>query len=235
MSYIINYFHPKIETNIETIPEIDIEQFKMNNVSLNKIAFLKNIKLEKKNILNMLTKSTSFSKFNMRTFAESYEKSNVIDQNADYSVGNIQGIIDVLFPPGKNIILNKQNYIILRTTWNQKYKLQTNYKRENTDNTFDITIHIDFKQGDTYTLKDKLDISCEDRYTRIEEDIRELFKRKKVKKDIPIPVAQPVKGGRKRSRKKNTYKKGRRTKRKGKRSKKHITSRKTRQSRQKRK
>jgi len=235
MSYIINYFHPKIETNIETIPEIDIEQIKMNNVSLNKIAFLKNIKLEKKNILNMLTKSTSFSKFNMRTFAESYEKSNVIDQNADYSVDNIQGIIDVLFPPGKNIILNKQNYIILRTTWNRKYKLQTSYKRENTDNIFDITIRIDFKKGDTYTLKDRLDISCEDRYARIEEDVRDLFKQKKVKKDIPIPVAQPVKGGRKRSRKKNTYKKSRRAKRKGKRSKKHITSRKTRQSRQKRK
>ena len=34
MSYIINYFHPKLETNIETIPEIDLENFKINNTSL---------------------------------------------------------------------------------------------------------------------------------------------------------------------------------------------------------
>ena len=92
MSYIINYFHPKIETNIEDIPEIDLENFKINNISLKNIAFLKNIKISKKDITNMLTKQSLFSKFNMREHAEKYEKSNIVDKDSDYTIDNIQTI-----------------------------------------------------------------------------------------------------------------------------------------------
>jgi len=203
MSYIINYFHPKIETNIETIPEINLENFKINNTSIEKIAFLKNIKIPKKDIKNMLTKQTLFSKFNMREYAENYEKSNIINKDDDYTIDNIQTILEVIFPVGKNLILNKKNYIILRNNWNQKYKPQDKYKNESNGIVYNVTLRIDLKTGDKYTFKDRFDVSCEDRYTTMQEDIREIFKRKKkIQPSAPaLPVAEPVKGGKKKRRK----------------------------------
>lgn len=203
MSYIINYFHPKLETNIESIPEINLENFKINNNSLEKIAFLKNIKIPKKDIKNMLTKQTLFSKFNMREYAENYEKSNIINKDDDYTIDNIQTILDVVFPVGKNLFLNKKNYVILRINWNQKYKPQDKYKNESNGIVYNITLRIDLKAGDKYTIKDRINVSCEDRYTTIQEDMRELFKRKKkMQPSAPaLPVAEPVKGGKKKRRK----------------------------------
>lgn len=203
MSYIINYFHPKLETNIESIPEINLENFKINNNSLEKIAFLKNIKIPKKDIKNMLTKQTLFSKFNMREYAENYEKSNIINKDDDYTIDNIQTILDVVFPVGKNLFLNKKNYVILRINWNQKYKPQDKYKNESNGIVYNVTLRIDLKAGDKYTIKDRIDVSCEDRYTTIQEDMRELFKRKKkMQPSAPaLPVAEPVKGGKKKRRK----------------------------------
>ena len=229
MSYIINYFHPKIETNIESIPEIDLENFKINNISLDKIAFLKNIKIPQKDITKMLTKQSLFSKFNMREYAEKYEMGNIIDSENDYTIDNIQTIINAVFPVGKQLILNKKNYIILRLNWNKKYKPQDKYKYENNGIVYNVTLRVDLKEGDNYTIKDRIDVSCEDKYATMQEDIREIFKREKKVQPQTLPVAQPVKGGkrksrkRKRTRKKQTKKsrKHRKTK-----SKKYIRKRK---------
>ena len=209
MSYIINYFHPKIETNIEDIPEIDLENFKINNISLKNIAFLKNIKISKKDITNMLTKQSLFSKFNMREHAEKYEKSNIVDKDSDYTIDNIQTITDAVFPVGKQLILNKKNYIILRLKWNKKYKPQDKYKYENNGIVYNITLQVDLKEGDSYTIKDRINVSCEDRADNIQEDIREIFKREKKKQPLSpdLPVAQLVKGGKRKSRKKNRTRK----------------------------
>ena len=229
MSYIINYFHPKIETNIESIPEIDIENFKINNNSLDKIAFLKNVKIPQKDITKMLTKQSLFSKFNMREYAEKYEMGNIIDIENDYTIDNIQTIINAVFPVGKQLILNKKNYIILRLNWNKKYKPQDKYKYESNGIVYNVTLRVDLKEGDNYTIKDRIDVSCEDKYATMQEDIREIFKREKKVQPQTLPVAQPVKGGkrksrkRKRTRKKQTKKsrKHRKTK-----SKKYIRKRK---------
>lgn len=228
MSYIINYFHPKLETNIETIPEIDLENFKINNTSLEKIAFLKNIKIPKKEISKMLTKQTLFSKFNMREYAENYEKNNIINKDDDYTIDNIQTILDIIFPVGKNLILNKKNYVILRNNWNQRYKPQEKYKYDSNGIVYNVTLRIDLKIGDKYTFKDRLDVSCEDKYKTMQEDMREIFKRKKkIQPSAPaLPVAEPVKGGKKkkhksiRKRKKQTKKK-KSKKRQHKKSRKH--------------
>ena len=207
MSYIINYFHPKIETNIESIPEIDLENFKINNISLDKIAFLKNIKIPQKDITKMLTKQSLFSKFNMREYAEKYEMGNIIDSENDYTIDNIQTIINAVFPVGKQLILNKKNYIILRLNWNKKYKPQDKYKYENNGIVYNVTLRVDLKEGDNYTIKDRIDVSCEDKYATMQEDIREIFKREKKVQSQTLPVAQPVKGGKRKSRKRKRTRK----------------------------
>ena len=207
MSYIINYFHPKIETNIESIPEIDLENFKINNNSLDKIAFLKNVKIPQKDITKMLTKQSLFSKFNMREYAEKYEMGNIIDSENDYTIDNIQTIINAVFPVGKQLILNKKNYIILRLNWNKKYKPQDKYKYENNGIVYNVTLRVDLKEGDNYTIKDRIDVSCEDKYATMQEDIREIFKRKKKVQPQTLPVAQPVKGGKRKSRKRKRTRK----------------------------
>ena len=207
MSYIINYFHPKIETNIESIPEIDIENFKINNNSLDKIAFLKNVKIPQKDITKMLTKQSLFSKFNMREYAEKYEMGNIIDSENDYTIDNIQTIINAVFPVGKQLILNKKNYIILRLNWNKKYKPQDKYKYENNGIVYNVTLRVDLKEGDNYTIKDRIDVLCEDKYATMQEDIREIFKRKKKVHPQTLPVAQPVKGGKRKSRKRKRTRK----------------------------
>jgi len=216
MSYIINYFHPKIETNIESIPEIDLEYFKINNNSLEKLAFLKNIKIPKKDITKMLTKQSLFSKFNMREYAENYEKTNIINKDADYTIDNIQTILDIIFPIGKKLILNKKNFIILRNNWNKKYKPQDKYKYDNNEIVYNVTLHIDLKEGDNYTIKDRIDVSCEDKYATMQEDIREIFKKKKKVQPKALPVAQLVKGGKKKSRKNNKTRKNKSKTRKNK-------------------
>ena len=65
------------------------------------------------------------------------------------------------------------------------------------------------KEGDSYTIKDRINVSCEDRADNIQEDIREIFKREKKKQPLSpdLPVAQLVKGGKRKSRKKNRTRK----------------------------
>ena len=50
-------------------------------------------------------------------------------------------------------------------------------------------------------------MSCEDKYATMQEDIREIFKREKKVQPQTLPVAQPVKGGKRKSRKKKRTRK----------------------------
>ena len=230
MPYIINYIKPTIETNLEKIPVIPLDSLKINNTSNDKIAYLKSVHMTKKNIKSMLTKETIFSKFNMRELAEEYEKTTIIKRDDDYSEGNIQLIIDTLFPQGKKIILNKKNYIILKATWDKHKKKSSSSSSSSGDDdkVYDITIKIVFKEKEDFTASDRREFNCDERFVQIQADIRDIFKKKE---DIEIPIAKPVSGGKKRKRTKRlrrTKAKTRRRSRKKKktRRKKRLTKRK---------
>jgi hypothetical protein len=202
MSYILNYFHPTIETNLEKIPIIPLDSFKINNTSNDKIAYLKNVPMTKKNVKTLLTKETTFSKFNIRELAENYEKTNIIKRDDDYSEENIQTIIDILFPQGKKVILNKKNYIVLKATWDKYLDLQKGYSKSNIDgNVYDLTIKIMFKKKEDFTASDRRELNCDERFVQIQADIRDIFQKKE---EPEIPIAKPVSGGKKRKRTKRT-------------------------------
>ena len=202
MSYILNYFHPTIETNLENIPIIPLDSFKINNTSNDKIAYLKNVPMTKKNVKTLLTKETTFSKFNIRELAENYKKTNIIKRDDDYSEENIQTIIDILFPQGKKVILNKKNYIVLKATWDKYLDLQKGYSKSNIDgNVYDLTIKIMFKKKEDFTASDRRELNCDERFVQIQADIRDIFQKKE---EPEIPIAKPVSGGKKRKRTKRT-------------------------------
>ena len=202
MSYILNYFHPTIETNLEKIPTIPLDSFKINNTSIDKIAYLKNVPMTQKNVKTLLTKETTFSKFNIRELAENYEKTTIIKKDDDFSEENIQMIIDILFPQGKKVILNKNNYIVLKATWDKYLDLQKGYSKSNIDgNVYDLTIKIMFKKKEDFTASDRRELNCDERFVQIQADIRDIFQKKE---EPEIPIAKPVSGGKKRKRTKRT-------------------------------
>lgn len=204
MSYIINYFHPIVETNIEEMPEIPLKNFKINGMSLDKIAYLVNVPISSKAAKKMLTHKTLFSKFNMRTFAERYMQRNQINPSDDLYKKNIQTIVETLFPQGKKIILNNINHIILKTEWDQVRKLQKNIRPDDTEKVYDITLRITFKQKEDFTAADKRELNCDERLVKIRADIRDIFHKKTPTPEIPI--AKPVTGGKKRIRTRRTIK-----------------------------
>lgn len=207
MSYILNYFHPTIETNLEKIPTIPLDSFKINNTSIDKIAYLKNVPMTQKNVKTLLTKETTFSKFNIRELAENYEKTTIIKKDDDFSEENIQMIIDILFPQGKKVILNKNNYIVLKATWDKYLDLQKGYSKSDREksnrdgNVYDLTIKIMFKKKEDFTASDRRELNCDERFVQIQADIRDIFQKKE---EPDIPIAKPVSGGKKRKRTKRT-------------------------------
>ena len=207
MSYILNYFHPTIETNLEKIPTIPLDSFKINNTSIDKIAYLKNVPMTQKNVKTLLTKETTFSKFNIRELAENYEKTTIIKKDDDFSEENIQMIIDILFPQGKKVILNKNNYIVLKATWDKYLNLQKGYSKSDREksnrdgNVYDLTIKIMFKKKEDFTASDRRELNCDERFVQIQADIRDIFQKKE---EPDIPIAKPVSGGKKRKRTKRT-------------------------------
>ncbi len=217
MSYIINYLFPKIKTNIEEIPTIEPTLIKKNKYDLSKIAYLKNIKMTPKMINRIIDSNTGFTTFNLEQIALEYVKDNIINKDNDFTKENLNNILSTLFYQGRKIELGSDNYVIATFSWENKlHKNYSSKKSLKKDYEFTSMVTLKLLKKDKITYIDKKKIGCEERYNEIRTDSRDLFKKmengvkginKNDNKNIEIPVAKPLNGGKKKIIKKRTKRK----------------------------
>lgn len=210
MSYIINTIHPNFNTNLENLQIVDTKDILLNDNSSNDFSefnFLKNVELKNKDINRLVNSKSGFSKFQMEQIANEYKKDNFIDVNKDYSIRNINNILNKVLYSEKKIYVNEKVFSLVSFFWDEKlYNKNGGKLILKNDSVFVIKVKLKLLEKENITSHDKIKLSCETRSDQIRADIRDIFKKRPQQE---IPVAEKIKGGKrkKKSRKSRKYKK----------------------------
>ena len=210
MSYIINTIHPNFNTNLENLQIVDTKDILLNDNSSNDFSefnFLKNVELKNKDINRLVNSKSGFSKFQMEQIANEYKKDNFIDVNKDYSIRNINNILNKVLYSEKKIYVNEKVFSLVSFFWDEKlYNKNGGKLILKNDSVFVIKVKLKLLEKENITSHDKIKLSCETRSDQIRADIRDIFKKRPQQE---IPVAEKIKGEKrkKKSRKSRKYKK----------------------------
>lgn len=210
MSYIINTINPNFTTNLENLQIVDTKDILLNDnssVDFSEFNFLKNVELKNKDINKLINSRSGFSRFQMERIATEYKKDNFIDVNKDYSIRNVNNILNKVLHSGKKIYVNEKVFSIVTFFWDEKFYNKNGGKTIlKNESVFVIKVKLKLLEKENITSHDKIKLSCETRSDQIRADIRDIFKKAPQQE---IPVAEKIKGGKrkKKTKKSRKYKK----------------------------
>ena len=181
MSYIINTIHPNFNTNLENLQIVDTKDILLNDNSSNDFSefnFLKNVELKNKDINRLVNSKSGFSKFQMEQIANEYKKDNFIDVNKDYSIRNINNILNKVLYSEKKIYVNEKVFSLVSFFWDEKlYNKNGGKLILKNDSVFVIKVKLKLLEKENITSHDKIKLSCETRSDQIRADIRDILKK----------------------------------------------------------